>query len=103
MAPLRGLIGFRNGLSTKMALLTELLATAQPPQDASPVVGDIFPPGKQFVALAIPSSAFRGRGVQPGRCGTRSAQESEKRAPRPGIFMPSAVASRHGDLRRLLL
>jgi len=63
-----------------------------------PAPSDIFPPGKKRVFLAITSSAFHGRGVQPGGCGTRSAQERGKRAQRLGIFMRSAVASPHGDL-----
>ena len=42
MSLLRSLIAFQDWLSTDMPLLTELLATAQTREDASPVRGEIF-------------------------------------------------------------
>jgi len=42
MSLLRSLIAFQDWLSTKMALLTELPATAHTCEDASPVRGDIL-------------------------------------------------------------
>ena len=45
-----------------------------------------FPPSKQPDSLAIPSRAFHGYGVQPGRCGTRSSPWEMVRA--RGIRLP---------------
>src|SRR5947207_7150127 len=42
MSLLRSLIAYQDWLSTDMPLLTELLATAQTREDASPVRGEIF-------------------------------------------------------------
>ena len=60
MSLLRSLIACQDWLSTDMPLLTELLATAQTREDASPVRGEIFVGAGHFDNSQAPSGATSG-------------------------------------------
>src|SRR6266496_2705887 len=60
MSLLRSLIACQDWLSTDMPRLTELLATAQTREEASPVRGDIFVGAGHFDHSQAPSGATSG-------------------------------------------